>query len=752
MSYSELLHNTAIRPFLLEMRIGLEKESQRVDLAGNLAQSDHPKTLGSRTFHPYIQTDFAETQVELITPVTNSPKEALRKLAMIHDVIYRSMDPEEMLWPLSMPPALPDDEEQIMIAKLKTKEDVLYRRYLAKVYGKRKQMVSGIHVNIELGQKFMETLHQLENSPVSLDAFRTQVYLHLAQQYLHYRYVYTYLFGASPLPEKNYCLSDAPHDYVRSIRNSKAGYQNKEALHVSFESFDQYCQDLKQLVAQGKLIEEKEFYSAVRLRQGKGKEYLEDAIRYIELRNVDLNPFEAIGINEEQLVFIQVFLLYLLTQEAPSDVDAFLQLGEQYNQQVAMEHPEKESALQEEVIRIIDELVALVKELDLPVEQEWLIKWQKMARQPQATLASEYIAKLKNQTQHELATQLGRQYHEKAWAHPYQLAGYRHMELSTQIMMFDAIQKGVAVEVLDEVDQFIKLTYNGQTEYVKKANMTSKDNYVVPLIMENKVVTKKVLAASHFRVPQGAEYQDLASALRDYPKYAQGKVVIKPKSTNYGLGITIFKEAMSQADYQKALEIAFKEDIDVLVEEYFAGTEYRFFVINGQTKAIMLRVPANVKGDGLHSIRELVEQKNQDILRGTHHRYPLEKIQLGDIEALMLKEQGYDFETILPKDVTAWLRENSNISTGGDSIDMTDEIPDDYKQIAAQAVEALGAKISGIDLIIPDYHQSATAPDAYGIIEANFNPAMHMHAYPYQGKGRRLTLEVLQMLFPTLKI
>ena len=148
MSYSELLHNTAIRPFLLEMRIGLEKESQRVDLTGNLAQSDHPKTLGSRTFHPYIQTDFAETQVELITPVTNSPKEALRKLAMIHDVIYRSMDPEEMLWPLSMPPALPDEEDQIMIAKLKTKEDVLYRRYLAKVYGKRKQMVSGIHVNI----------------------------------------------------------------------------------------------------------------------------------------------------------------------------------------------------------------------------------------------------------------------------------------------------------------------------------------------------------------------------------------------------------------------------------------------------------------------------------------------------------------------------------------------------------------------------------------------------------------------------
>ncbi|MFP9055537.1 bifunctional glutamate--cysteine ligase/glutathione synthetase, partial [Enterococcus faecalis] len=81
------------------------------------------------------------------------------------------------------------------------------------------------------------------------------------------------------------------------------------------------------------------------------------------------------------------------------------------------------------------------------------------------------------------------------------LAGFREMELSTQIFMFDAIQKGVQVKVLDESDQFLRLQFQDHVEYVKNANMTSKDSYIVPLIMENKTVTKKVLKEAGFRVP-----------------------------------------------------------------------------------------------------------------------------------------------------------------------------------------------------------------------------------------------------------
>ena len=124
----------------------------------------------------------------------------------------------------------------------------------------------------------------------------------------------------------------------------------------------------------------------------------------------------------------------------------------------------------------------------------------------------------------------------------------------------------------------------------------------------------------------------------------------------------------------------------VLIEEFIKGTEYRFFVLNDQVLAVLLRIPANVKGDGKHTIEELVMQKNRNPLRGRDHRTPLELIQLGELENLMLKGQGYRMDSIPQKDEIVYLRENSNVSTGGDSIDVTDQIPDDYKKIAVDAV------------------------------------------------------------------
>ena len=141
-------------------------------------------------------------------------------------------------------------------------------------------------------------------------------------------------------------------------------------------------------------------------------------------------------------------------------------------------------------------------------------------------------------------------------------------------------------------------------------------------------------------------------------------------------------------------------------------------------------------------------QKNRDPLRGSGHRTPLESIQLGELEKLMLKGQGYDWKSIPKKGEIIYLRENSNISTGGDSIDVTEQIPEDYKKIAADAVSVLGVKICGIDLIIKDTDVPAADPNAYGIIEANFNPSMYMHIFPYKGEGRRLTMDIIHFLFP----
>ncbi|EGP5103674.1 bifunctional glutamate--cysteine ligase GshA/glutathione synthetase GshB [Enterococcus faecium] len=751
MNFKQLLLHVNARPFIDQARFGIEREGQRVDLAGNLAKTDHPAIFGDRSYHPYIQTDFSETQTEMITPVTDSIPELFQYLAAVYDVTARSIPKEEMIWPLSMPPALPEKDEAIIIAKLKNFEDVLYRRYLAKEYGKRKQMVSGIHFNFEFGDELLRTLFSHQEEFQDFSEFKTELYLKTARNFMRYRWMITYLFGASPMSEKNYFLDEShPQEPVRSIRNSALGYTNHPNVKVSYASMKQYLADIERMIEEGKLSEEKEFYTPLRFRGGKKvADLATTGVRYIELRNIDLNPYARLGINPEQVRFLQLFLMYMLWTEEKEDCDQWVAEGTTRNNKVALEQPSDQTEFHQEGREILEGMKQMLVELDwldsLYLVEEALTQMD----HPEQTLAAKLYQEAQLSSQQEVAVALGHQYYKESHERPYQLAGFREMELSTQIFMFDAIQKGVQVKVLDESDQFLRLQFQDHVEYVKNANMTSKDSYIVPLIMENKTVTKKVLKEAGFRVPGGAEFSSMEEAVKAYPRFAEQAFVIKPKSTNYGLGITIFKEGASLEDYQEGLAIAFREDSSVLVEEFMPGTEYRFFVIDGEVQAIMLRVPANVIGDGIRTVKELVEEKNSDPLRGTNHRAPLELIQLGELEQLMLKEQGLTIESVPQANQIVYLRENSNISTGGDSIDMTDEFSEAYKKIAVSAVEALGAKISGIDLIIPDKEiDPTTDKKAYGIIEANFNPAMHMHVYPFAGKGRRLTMNVLKLLYP----
>ena len=191
--------------------------------------------------------------------------------------------------------------------------------------------------------------------------------------------------------------------------------------------------------------------------------------------------------------------------------------------------------------------------------------------------------------------------------------------------------------------------------------------------------------------------------------------------------------------------MAFSEDTSVLVEPFVEGREFRFFLINGEVEGILHRVPANVCGDGTLTITELVALKNQDPLRGKGYVTPLEKIELGQAECLFLETQDLSVDYVPSKDETIYLRENSNISTGGDSIDFTDEVHPSYKRIASLAAKALNVEITGLDMIIPDISIPVSAEN-YSIIEMNFNPAIHIHCFPYQGKNRHLNSKLMSFL------
>ncbi|WP_048766047.1 bifunctional glutamate--cysteine ligase GshA/glutathione synthetase GshB [Streptococcus cristatus] len=734
---------------ILQATFGLERESLRVTEAGTLASTPHPSSLGSRSFHPYIQTDFSEQQLELITPIASSTQEARRLLGAITDVAGRSIPQDELMWPLSMPPQLREDE--IEIAHLENAYELHYRQGLAEKYGKRLQTISGIHYNIELGKDLMTTLFEASNFS-SFKDFKNALYLKLARNFLRFRWFLTYLYGAAPLAENGFY--DEPVEApVRSLRNSHHGYVNDEHVHVSFRSLERYVSDIEAYVESGDLSAEKEFYSPVRFRgQKRNRDYLEQGITYLELRCFDLNPFDVLGISQETLDTVHLFLLALLWLDDVTDSDTQLQAAHALNDAVALAHPLTPLPTEADSSAILQAMENVIQHFNLPdAYRQLLAQVRATLADPKLTLAGQLLPHIEKNSLSTFGLAKAREYRAYAWTAPYALKGYEKMELSTQMLMFDALQKGLHLEILDENDQFLKLWHGQHVEYVKNGNMTSKDNYVIPLAMANKTVTKKILAAADSPVPAGAEFSSLEEGLAYYPLIKDRKIVVKPKSTNFGLGISIFQELASLEAYRKALEIAFSEDAAVLVEEFIAGTEYRFFVLDGQCEAVLLRVAANVVGDDQHTVRELVAIKNDNPLRGRDHRSPLEIIELGDIELLMLDQQGYGPDDILPAGVKVDLRRNSNISTGGDSIDVTDSMHPSYKELAADMARAMGAWACGVDLIIPDSSAISTKENPNcTCIELNFNPSMYMHTYCAEGPGQSITPKILAKLFPEM--
>ncbi|MBD3921451.1 bifunctional glutamate--cysteine ligase GshA/glutathione synthetase GshB [Paenibacillus sp. PR3] len=748
---------------------GLEKENNRVDLKGKLALTPHPKAFGSKKENPYIKTDFSESQIELITPVFESIEETYHFMETLHDIVSLELN-DEYMWPSSNPPVLPDEDE-IPIASMDDPSENQYRRKLAEKYGRKRQLISGIHFNFSFQEEFLQKLYGTLQVKQSFRNFKDDVYLKVARNVMKYRWLLIYLTGASPVFDKSYierCVQLSDHfdeeshffPNMNSLRNSVCGYRNDKLLHVSMDSVEDYIRDLQKLVSSNELLSVREYYSPVRIKPAIGcdvvHELIHHGIAYLELRMIDLNPLYKIGVSKESLHFVHLFLVTLLLIEDQP-------FGEEEHKIAALNHDSlimngiegrlygEESHfenLREKALYFIDEMEEMLNFL-MSNEQsfiELLENSRRIVKDAQLSYAEIVKSEIQQSTYLSYHLEKARRYREESKATGYQFTGYEDLELSTQLLLKAAVKRGVKFEILDRQDNFILLQQGDHKEYIKQATKTSLDSYSTILIMENKIVTKKVLERNGIRVPKGRVYHDLDIALADYPLHRGKPIVIKPKSTNFGLGITIFAGDYTLEDYHKAFEMAFEHDQTILLEQFVTGKEYRFLVMGDEVVGVLHRVPANVVGDGIRTIEQLVIDKNKDPLRGIGYKTPLERIQLGDVEKMFLKNQSRTIADVPMAGEIVYLRENSNISTGGDSIDFTDEIPESYKQIAIQSAKAAEATFCGVDMMIDDISEEASNRN-YCIIEINFNPAIHIHCYPYQGINRKADDKILDLLF-----
>ena len=749
----------------LKALFGVEKENIRVDQQGLISQTFHPAVFGDKLNHAYITTDFSESQVEMITPPLPSIAQTLGFLETIHDIVSLELD-KEYLWPQSIPPILPDDD-QIPIAQFSNSDraEEEYRKKIALKYGRKKQAISGIHFNISLNDTLLQRLYQNSSQEISREAFQEEVYLKITRQLLRNRWLYVLIFGCSPIVDPTYDLKcrDVPvyfNSKTRglSLRNSCFGYGNLVELYPDYRTTQGYLQSIEQMVKKGKISATKELYASVRPKFGNDP----STISYVEVRFLDINPLSKIGLTAEMLQFIHWMVIYGLLADEPDNFTSEFQAAANENfgtvslNGLHADIPFVRSDgstinAWDEAKRVIEELLDLYSTLEID-NSDYLnsLKYvQEMIRHPERR----YVQQSLNETDVKgfipFHLEKAREYFEQSKQNTFNFKGLEEMELSTQLLLREAVRRGIAFDILDQAENFVRLKQGENIQYVRQATKTSLDNYASILAMENKVITKQILVEHGIRVPQGLDYTDKTIAKADFPYFKDRAAVIKPKLTNFGIGITILKSNTDQRIFERAIEIAFGFDSSILIEEFIEGKEFRMFVMADEVVAILLRVPANVTGNGTQTIRELVGEKNKDPMRGKGYRTPLEKIQLGEAEAMFLTAQDKDFEYVPLDNETVFLRENSNISTGGDSIDFTDQIPESYKKIAVKAAQALCVKITGLDMIIPDYTQEAT-PDNYAIIELNFNPAIHIHCHPFKGENRRLNEKLLDLLGFTL--
>ncbi|HAT4115351.1 TPA: bifunctional glutamate--cysteine ligase GshA/glutathione synthetase GshB [Clostridium perfringens] len=768
----KIIKDESLEDYFIKANFGLEKENVRVTESGNLALTPHPKAFGDREKNAYIKTDFSESQLEMVTPVCNTLEEVYSFICNLNKVVsLEIMKNGEFLWPQSNPPILPREEE-IPIAKLSNREDELYRENLSYKYGKKKQVISGIHYNFSFKEEFIKLLYKELKVEKDFREFKDDIYLRMARNFQKYHWLLIYLTGASPVFHESYIeeikeegekLGEDSY-YIKddnSLRNSSYGYKNKKDYYVSYNSIEEYASDIKNLVKDKEIQSIKEYYNPIRLKSLGSEDMLESllhkGIDYLEVRLLDLDPLSIQGVSKETLYLVHLFMIYTLLKENKEitykDQEEFFK----NHDMVALKGRNEEAVIHENGVPVLlkDKGREILSEMDEIVEilfsnneefKNVIKRALEKINNPHDTISEKLIKDIKEEGYINFHMRLAKEYLNNFKNKEFNLVGYEDLELSTQILILDAIKRGIEFNMMDRLENFISLSDGEKVEYVKQATKTSKDSYITALIMENKLVTKDILRENNIRVPKGKDYDNIDEAKKDFRLFKDEKIVIKPKSTNFGLGISIFPGEYSREDYDKAVEIAFREDSSILIEEFMTGKEYRFLVIGEEVVGILHREPANVIGNGESTIEELVSEKNKDPLRGKGYKTPLEKIKLGEIEEMFLKNQGLSFKYIPKNGEKIYLRENSNISTGGDSIDFTDKIHPSYKEVALKSAKAVKALICGVDMVIDNIEEEAKEKN-HGIIELNFNPAIHIHCFPYKGENRKAGEKILDLLF-----
>lgn len=452
--FREIIENNDLGSLFSQGQYGIEKEGVRtLDEEEMLSSTDHPESLGDRSVHPYIQTDYSESQPEIVTPPFQSMSKAMYFLKAVNDVLYRNLEENEYIWPFSIPGRLPDDHE-IRISQNSTPEVMEYRTYTGDKYGRSRQLISGLHINFSFTDEFFEALVGHAAHVDSLESMKNYVYMKVSRNFLHHQWILIYLYGATPIAGEKFLAQnkmikgEIPTKPMRSIRNSSYGYYNDTDLNVRYDELEHYVDDITTSVATNKIGAEREYYGDVRLKGNFGeslRQLLLSGIKYIELRSMDLNPFSPTGMTVDQARFLDLFVMYMLWTDDTNMVEA-VEEGNRRTLATAEEDPLKPSAFKEEGIALVNgmkEMLSVIgRENDVSLIEDVI----DMFEHPEKTTAGRIITMIHDEDDFfALGRSFGHEYRMDAREGDFKIKGFIVKEEDHKNIE-ENIRKGIKLE------------------------------------------------------------------------------------------------------------------------------------------------------------------------------------------------------------------------------------------------------------------------------------------------------------------
>lgn len=322
------------------------------------------------------------------------------------------------------------------------------------------------------------------------------------------------------------------------------------------------------------------------------------------------------------------------------------------------------------------------------------------------------------------------------------MAAESDLGISTGALFAEARRRKIPVVCLPH-SSILQLG-NGRYMRLLEASLTDRSACIAVDRAGNKHLTKQILGEAGIPVPHG----DIAYTIRSAAAIASClgyPVVLKPFDSNQGKGV--FTDISNYRELERAYNTATKYSHAVIVEKYIPGNDYRLLVVGGKMVAAAQRKPPCIMGDGIRSIRELIDIENENPMRGSDHEKPLTWIRLDDMSKQVLAKEGYDEDSIPEKGRTVLLRHNGNLSTGGTASDCTQEVHPENARIAVAAAQLMELDIAGIDITCIDISKPLTSENG-ALIEVNAAPGLRMHLFPSEGQPRNVAEDILRMYYP----